>query len=215
MVRSVVTTLMPTPTSKLRVNDLIEASDHPNRSIFSLKRGEGLAQFQGYPFIMESYYHISPEEYERRRNLDWPTEIASTAWKRKTSPVSPVEFEREDDVVAESTNNEPSDLSFTELSDRDLVPNAVDDDNVSEITEEQSLNSQAESPTQALVDAGEVEPPADAQTESPAIKEDVVWDGDHPISMNSNNAPKTTDRAADVDPKALNDILKTLDEFNL
>lgn len=56
MVRSIITTLKPTPTPKLRVNDLIEASDHPNRSIFALKRGEGLAQFQGYPFIMESCY---------------------------------------------------------------------------------------------------------------------------------------------------------------
>ena len=214
MVRSIVTTLKPTPTPKLRVNDLIEASDHPNRSIFSLKRGEGLAQFQGYPFIMESCYHISPAEYERRRNLNWPTEIASTIWKRKapTAPAAPVEFEREDDAVVETTSDDQPELLFTKLPDSEsAAEDAVGFDEVSETNEEQSLTAKSEPP----LPSAEVELTPVLPEESLAAADDVLWDGDRPISPNSKHPLTKTDRAADVDPQALKDMLKTLDEFNL
>jgi hypothetical protein len=210
VVRSIVTTLKPTPTSKLRVNDLIEASDHPNRSVFSLKRGEGLAQFQGYPFIMESCYHITPEEYERRRNLDWPTAVASTVWKRKapTAPPAPVEFERDDDAVSETTSDDQPELLFTKLPENESVEAAVGDDEVSETTEEQSLITKENAP----LDSADVELPPVLPEESPAAKDDLVWDGDRPISPNQ-PAAKTA-RAAEVDPQALKDMIKTLDDFN-
>lgn len=66
------TTMQETISTRLRVNDLIEASDHPFRSILLLRRGEGLARFQGYPFIIESVFHIDQEEYRRRLNAPWP-----------------------------------------------------------------------------------------------------------------------------------------------
>ncbi|MEZ6033139.1 MAG: hypothetical protein R3C17_08615 [Planctomycetaceae bacterium] len=211
IVRSIVSTLKPTPTPKLRVNDLIEASDHPNRSIFSLKRGEGLAQFQGYPFIMESCYHISPAEYERRRNLDWPTEIASTIWKRKTptAPPTPVEFNGKDDAVAETITDKPPELLFTKLPESESAAETVGDGDVSETTEEQSLITKENAPP----DSADVELPPVFPEESPAAKDDVVWDGDRPIPPNQ-PAAKTA-RAAEVDPQALKDMLKTLDDFNL
>lgn len=61
-----------TPSTRLRVNDLIEASDHPFRSVLQLKRGAGLAQYGGYPFVLESVYHITEAEYQNRRNTPWP-----------------------------------------------------------------------------------------------------------------------------------------------
>jgi len=63
-------TLMP----RLSLNDVIEASDHPLRSIFHMSRGKGLAQFGGYPFILESVFHITEAEHEGRRAMDWPGE---------------------------------------------------------------------------------------------------------------------------------------------
>ena len=61
-----------TPSTRLRINDLIEASDHPFRSVLQLKRGAGLAQYGGYPFVVESVYHITEAEYQKRRNTPWP-----------------------------------------------------------------------------------------------------------------------------------------------
>ena len=213
MVRSIVTTLKPTPTPKLRVNDLIEASDHPNRSIFALKRGEGLAQFQGYPFIMESCYHITPDEYERRRNLEWPTAIASTIWKKKPVATRPPadESDRDDEAVAEMTRDSQLELRFTELPDKETAPDADGDDNRSE-------PKQAHSPTapEALPsDAGDAEPPFVMPEETPQQIDDIIWDDDRPISANPNRRSATTDSSADVDPQALKDILKALDDFNL
>ena len=57
---------------RLSVNDILLASDHPFQSILRISRGAGYAQFGGMPVIIESSYHISKEEYERRRALAWP-----------------------------------------------------------------------------------------------------------------------------------------------
>lgn len=69
----------PQISTKLRRNDIIEASDHANRSIFQLFRSIGVAQHQGYPFIMESVHNISKAEHERRSLLKWPAPTPSTS----------------------------------------------------------------------------------------------------------------------------------------
>ena len=60
---------------RLSVNDVLLASDHPRQSIVKISRGDGYAQFGGLPFILESNFHITPEEYERRKTLPWPTSV--------------------------------------------------------------------------------------------------------------------------------------------
>lgn len=53
-----------TVTPRLRVNDILMATDHPNQSIVHIRRGKGYAQYGGLPFVMTSAFHISNEEYE-------------------------------------------------------------------------------------------------------------------------------------------------------
>ncbi len=72
-------TYTPQVSTKLRRNDIIEASDHPNRSIFQLFRSIGAAQYQGYPFILHSVHHISKAEHDRRSLLNWPAPTPSTS----------------------------------------------------------------------------------------------------------------------------------------
>jgi hypothetical protein len=57
---------------RLRINDLLLASDHPLRSVCHVRRGDGYAQFGGMPFILESTYHISSDEYDTRKRAAWP-----------------------------------------------------------------------------------------------------------------------------------------------
>jgi hypothetical protein len=58
---------------RLTINDVLLTNDHPFRSILRVSRGAGYAQFGGMPVIIESQYHISKEEYQRRKALPWPT----------------------------------------------------------------------------------------------------------------------------------------------
>ncbi len=57
---------------KLRINDIIEASDNEKQSLFLMRRGTGNARFRGYPFVLESTFHISQEEYNQRVLTPWP-----------------------------------------------------------------------------------------------------------------------------------------------
>ena len=57
---------------RLTSNHILLASDHPRQSIVRISRGAGYAQFGGMPFVVESDYHISQAEYERRRAVPWP-----------------------------------------------------------------------------------------------------------------------------------------------
>ncbi|MDZ4779085.1 MAG: TraM recognition domain-containing protein [Planctomycetia bacterium] len=58
---------------RLTINDILLTNDHPFRSILRVSRGAGYAQFGGMPVIVESRYHISQQEYQRRKALPWPT----------------------------------------------------------------------------------------------------------------------------------------------
>ena len=53
-------------------NEIIRMTDDPSLSILHISRGEGYAQFGGFPVMMSGSYHITEEEYGRREKLPWP-----------------------------------------------------------------------------------------------------------------------------------------------
>lgn len=57
---------------RLRPNEILLASDHPRQSIVHISRGVGYAQYGGMPFIVEGEYHVSQQEFERRKSTPWP-----------------------------------------------------------------------------------------------------------------------------------------------
>lgn len=63
---------------RLRINDLLLASDHPLQSVCHVRRGDGFAQFGGMPFILKSTYHITQKAYEERKIAPWPEQTAET-----------------------------------------------------------------------------------------------------------------------------------------
>jgi hypothetical protein len=178
-----------------------------------LKRGEGLAQFQGYPFIMESCYHITPDEYERRRNLEWPAAVQSTNWKRNSaaSRSTADESDQDDEAVPEITSGDQLEMRFTDLSD-----NETGSDTEGEGDRSEMIKSGSSSTSEVLSsDTGGAEPSFVIPEESAEQVDEIVWDQDRPISKNPNLRSGKTDSSTEVDPQALKDILKTLDEFNL
>lgn len=58
--------------NRITMNDVLLTSDHPFRSFLRIGRGAGYAQYGGMPFIIESHFHISEDEYQRRRAMPWP-----------------------------------------------------------------------------------------------------------------------------------------------
>ena len=62
-----------TKVPRITLNDILLTSDHPFRSFLRIGRGAGYAQYGGMPFIIESQFHISEEEYKRRRAMSWPS----------------------------------------------------------------------------------------------------------------------------------------------
>ena len=52
---------------RLMANDIIALSDEPDTSIALIGRGQGYSQFGGYAFPLRGTYHITSEEYERRK----------------------------------------------------------------------------------------------------------------------------------------------------
>ena len=63
---------------RLGVNDVLLASDHPLQSILQIRRGDGYAQYGGFPFVMRSTHHISRDEHKARKNSSWPESTEST-----------------------------------------------------------------------------------------------------------------------------------------
>ncbi|MCA9191074.1 MAG: hypothetical protein KDB03_04915 [Planctomycetales bacterium] len=96
---------------RIRTNDIIEASDDPFRSIFTMRRGTANARFRGYPFVMQSCYHITPAEYEQRVLAPWPEPTSSAKiWNADTqkreeqhSETDATEFQTASSVVEQET----------------------------------------------------------------------------------------------------------------
>lgn len=58
---------------RLTKNDIKLVTDDDRKSIIQLTRGAGYSQYGGLPLVVESDFHITREEYERRRDSPWPT----------------------------------------------------------------------------------------------------------------------------------------------
>ncbi len=63
---------------RLMANDIIALSDESDTSVVLIGRGQGYSQFGGYAFPLRGGYHITFEEYERRKNAPWPAPSAHT-----------------------------------------------------------------------------------------------------------------------------------------
>jgi hypothetical protein len=70
--------------NRFTMNDILLTSDHPFRSFLRISRGAGYAQYGGMPVIIESNYHISEEEYRRRKAMPWPTAPGTFVPRRQT-----------------------------------------------------------------------------------------------------------------------------------
>ena len=58
---------------RLTKNDIKLVSDEDRKSIVLLNRGAGYAQFGAMPVIVENDFHITEDEYKKRRDADWPS----------------------------------------------------------------------------------------------------------------------------------------------
>ncbi|MEM8734269.1 MAG: TraM recognition domain-containing protein [Planctomycetota bacterium] len=64
------------PVPRLTVNNLAQISDDAEISLIHLTGDRsGLASYAGLPFIVRSGFHISSEEYERRKAFSWPRNL--------------------------------------------------------------------------------------------------------------------------------------------
>jgi hypothetical protein len=99
-----------TITPRLRVNDVLLASDHPQQSIVHIRRGKGYAQFGGMPFVMTSAYHITADEHERRKRAPWPDrpgETITPTLKKQDAAATP-SAAKADPVIAPVTAAPPA-----------------------------------------------------------------------------------------------------------
>ena len=72
---------------RLRVNDIIQATDRTLHCIVHITRGMGVTQFGGFMFEAVCPYHITLEEYERRSGADWPAPRPGTIVARPDATV--------------------------------------------------------------------------------------------------------------------------------
>ena len=62
---------------RITINDVLLTTDHPKRSFLRISRGAGYAQYGGMPVIVETDFHISATEYQRRRKMRWPDSMGT------------------------------------------------------------------------------------------------------------------------------------------
>jgi len=74
---------------RIAINDVLLTSDHPFRSVLKLRKGDGYAQYGGFPVIIESEFHITEAEYQRRRAMPWPSVPGMLLPGTQTSVVPP------------------------------------------------------------------------------------------------------------------------------
>ncbi len=80
--------------TRLTVNDILAASDHPLHSIIQVIRGSGYTQYAGQPIPLCSSWPMPEHTYRRRQREPWPTcekyELETTK-----SELTPAEVDRE------------------------------------------------------------------------------------------------------------------------
>ena len=55
----------------IRPNDLLDMNNAPDRGVFHVDRSSGFTQYRGRPIFIESPYHITAEEFARRKEAPW------------------------------------------------------------------------------------------------------------------------------------------------
>lgn len=98
---------------RLNINEILRIGDDPNLSIVRLARGSGYAQLAGLPTVIRSGFHITAEEYERRKAMQWPaltTGMFVAADLSKTplgpqKPSGPIVIRHNDDHESETTSS--------------------------------------------------------------------------------------------------------------
>ena len=106
--RSVTRSQNETVVNRITINDVALTNDHRFRSFLHLKRGAGYAQFGGLPVIIESGYHISEDEYRRRKALPWPRLPGSFVPNERrdgaTAPSAPAPTRKWTEDIIDETN---------------------------------------------------------------------------------------------------------------
>lgn len=60
---------------RLPINEIKRVTGHPRLSFFTSSADWGLFQYGHFPQVVESDYHITREEYERRKAMPWPSAV--------------------------------------------------------------------------------------------------------------------------------------------
>lgn len=112
---------------RLNINEILRVGDDPNLSIVRLARGAGYAQLAGLPTVIRSGFHISAEEYERRKAQQWPAVttgmfIPADLWKTPLDPKKPAG----PTVIRHNNEEEAEDASSPPLSK--LLEDTIDPD---------------------------------------------------------------------------------------
>ncbi|MCY2962056.1 MAG: TraM recognition domain-containing protein [Planctomycetota bacterium] len=161
---------------RLRFNDILLAGDAPGRSIAALRRSAGFAQFGGFPFIMDSVYHLPVEVYQHRFETPWPAANSETLFPTLDSQkVAPAGRSR---VLHPRTVPDP-----TGPEESGGFPDPWDDPVPSESSRPEAPTAPVESspPPPADGDATASEPEGSAATNAPQEPEPAADESD---SMN-------------------------------
>jgi hypothetical protein len=102
---------------RLRQNQVLLATDHPNHSILEIRRGAGYAQYGGLPFVATSMFHISDIEYADRREAEWPEGVPGTL--PDDTPPPPPTVVREPPLItySESSPNNDTQPPINDIDD--------------------------------------------------------------------------------------------------
>jgi hypothetical protein len=98
---------------RLNINEILRIGDDPTLSIVRLARGAGYSQLAGLPTVIRSAFHITDDEYERRKAMQWPALATgmfipadlgkTTLGQRK--PTGPIVIRHTDDDEAEAASS--------------------------------------------------------------------------------------------------------------
>lgn len=71
---------------RISQNVINEATTLPNHFLLQLPKTDGYASYANYPFIAYQPFHITAEEYAKRREAQWPSKAKDTLPKVKPNP---------------------------------------------------------------------------------------------------------------------------------
>ena len=106
---------------RLTRNDIKLVTDDDRKSIIQLTRGAGYSQYGGMPLVVESDFHITKEEYERRRDSPWPTGEHGTFVPDEWQPKERTQARQDSGRVR------PSTITHETIDDSDTGPPSLFD----------------------------------------------------------------------------------------